>query len=103
EGTVTTVEQTEQLGTGHALRTALPALAGGDGGILLVLYGDVPLIRRETLSALVGTARRYRCLALVTTSPPDASGYGRVVRDERGHVIRIVEQKDATAEERTIG
>jgi bifunctional UDP-N-acetylglucosamine pyrophosphorylase/glucosamine-1-phosphate N-acetyltransferase len=102
EGAIATVEQTEQLGTGHALRVALPALRGEDG-ILLALYGDVPLIRRETLSALVGTARRYRCLAVVTTVPPDPAGYGRIVRDSRGHVIRVVEQKDATNDERAIG
>jgi bifunctional UDP-N-acetylglucosamine pyrophosphorylase/glucosamine-1-phosphate N-acetyltransferase len=101
-GQVRVVEQAQQLGTGHALRTALPALEGFDG-VVLVLYGDVPLLRRETLSELVGTARRYRCLSLVTASPPDPGGYGRVVRDSRGHVIRIVEHKDATPEERAIG
>ena len=70
---------------------------------MLVLYGDVPLLRRETLRALVGTARRYGCLALVTTTPPDPTGYGRILRDQRGHVIGVVEQKDASAEERAIG
>ena len=61
-------------------------------------YGDVPLLRRETLEELVGTARRYGCLALVTATPPDPTGYGRILRDERGHVIGVVEQKDASAE-----
>ncbi|HEX2659885.1 MAG TPA: bifunctional UDP-N-acetylglucosamine diphosphorylase/glucosamine-1-phosphate N-acetyltransferase GlmU [Polyangia bacterium] len=94
-------EQTERLGTGHALRIALPALRNARG-ILLVLCGDVPLVERKSLSALVGTARRYSCLAVMTATPPDPTGYGRIVRDERGHVLRIVEHKDATDEERAI-
>ncbi len=69
---------------------------------MLVLYGDVPLLRRETLEELVGTARRYRCLALVTATPPDAAGYGRILRDQRGNVIGVVEEKDASPEERAI-
>src|SRR5688572_10025457 len=63
-GAVKVVEQTEQRGTGHAVRLAMPALARFDGnsGMVMVLYGDVPLLRRETLEELVGTARRYGCL-----------------------------------------
>ena len=102
DGTIRTVEQAEQRGTGHAVRLAMPALRRF-GGIVLILYGDVPLLRRETVRALVGTARRYGCLALVTTSPPDPTGYGRIVRDQRGHVISVVEQKDASPEELAIG
>jgi bifunctional UDP-N-acetylglucosamine pyrophosphorylase/glucosamine-1-phosphate N-acetyltransferase len=101
-GAVTVVEQTEQKGTGHAVRLAMPALARMAEGMVLVLYGDVPLLRRETLEELVGTARRYNCLALVTATPPDATGYGRILRDERGHVIGVVEQKDASADEQAI-
>jgi bifunctional UDP-N-acetylglucosamine pyrophosphorylase / glucosamine-1-phosphate N-acetyltransferase len=101
-GAVRVIEQTEQRGTGHAVKLAMPALAGFRG-IVLILYGDVPLLRRETLQALVGTARRYQCLAMVTATPEDATGYGRILRDSRGHVIGVVEQKDATAEERAIG
>jgi bifunctional UDP-N-acetylglucosamine pyrophosphorylase/glucosamine-1-phosphate N-acetyltransferase len=100
-GALSVVEQVEQRGTGHAVRLALPALRGF-GGIVLILYGDVPLLRRETLQALVGTARRYGCLAIVTTSPPDPTGYGRVLRDQRGHVIGVVEEKDASREEKAI-
>jgi bifunctional UDP-N-acetylglucosamine pyrophosphorylase/glucosamine-1-phosphate N-acetyltransferase len=100
-GEVRVVEQGEQRGTGHAVKLALPAL-GGFRGIVLILYGDVPLLRRETLHALVGTARRYQCLAVVTATPQDATGYGRILRDSRGHVIGVVEQKDATVEERAI-
>ena len=102
-GAVTVVEQAEQRGTGHAVRLAMPALAKMADGLVLVLYGDVPLLRRETLEELVGTVRRYGCLALVTATPPDATGYGRILRDERGHVIRVVEQKDATPDEQAIG
>ena len=101
-GVVQVVEQTEQRGTGHAVRLAMPTLKTFDG-IVLVVYGDVPLLRRETLQALVGTARRYACLALVTTTPPDPTGYGRILRDQRGHIIGVVEQKDASAEELAIG
>jgi bifunctional UDP-N-acetylglucosamine pyrophosphorylase/glucosamine-1-phosphate N-acetyltransferase len=107
EETVTVVEQTEQKGTGHAVRLAMPALAGpvarkDKDGLVLVLYGDVPLLRRETLEELVGTARRYGCLSLVTATLPDATGYGRILRDQRGHVIAVVEHKDASPEERAI-
>ena len=99
---VTVVEQTEQRGTGHAVKLAMAALKGFTGDLVLVLYGDVPLLRRETLAALVGTARRYRCLAVVTATPPDPTGYGRILRDERGHVISVVEEKDASPEERAL-
>ncbi len=102
DGGVSIVEQTEQRGTGHAVRLAMPALKSFSGGLVLVLYGDVPLLRRETLEELVGTARRYKCLAMVTATPPDAMGYGRVLRDDRGHVIGVVEEKDASPDERAI-
>ncbi len=101
-GVVTVVEQTEQRGTGHAVCLAMPALKAFSGGLVLVLYGDVPLLRRETLQELIGTARRYKCLALVTATPPDATGYGRILRDQRGNVIGVVEEKDASPEERAI-
>ena len=93
------VEQTEQLGTGHAVAQALPLL--DDTGVVLVLYGDVPLIRAETLRPLVTAARRGS-LAVLTVELADPGGYGRIVRDEQGRVCRIVEEKDATAEERRL-
>lgn len=94
------VEQAEQLGTGHALAQALPLL--DDAGVTLVLYGDVPLTRRETLQPLVDQARQGQ-LALLTVKLADPSGYGRIVRNEQGQVQRIVEEKDATPAERGLG
>ena len=93
------VEQTPQLGTGHAVQQALPALS--DNGTALVLYGDVPLIRKETLAELVEAAGTDR-LALLTVTLDNPAGYGRIVRDADDRVTRIVEQKDATEAEREI-
>ena len=92
--------QAEQKGTGHALMQAMPSVP--DGHSVLVLYGDVPLIRAGTLSDLVGRAREAG-LALLSARPADPAGYGRVVRDGAGRVVRIVEEKDASHKERAIG
>jgi bifunctional UDP-N-acetylglucosamine pyrophosphorylase/glucosamine-1-phosphate N-acetyltransferase len=99
EESVLWVEQAEQLGTGHAVAQALPLL--DETGVALVLYGDVPLTRVETLQPLVDTARQGK-LALLTVELADPSGYGRIVRDEQDRVCRIVEEKDATPEERRL-
>ena len=93
------VLQAEQKGTGHAVQQALSALH--DDEIALVLYGDVPLVQPETLRALVALAGP-KSLGLLTVELPDPTGYGRIVRDARGKVLRIVEQKDANARERRI-
>jgi bifunctional UDP-N-acetylglucosamine pyrophosphorylase / glucosamine-1-phosphate N-acetyltransferase len=93
------VLQAEQLGTGHALAQALPAIA--DGERVLVLYGDVPLIRPATLAALVAAAAPGT-LALLSVHLDDATGYGRVLRDKAGNVYRIVEQKDANRKEQAV-
>ena len=90
--------QEPQLGTGHAVRQALPCLDGQ--GTTLVLYGDVPLIRAETLRRLVHAAADG--LAVLTVELADPQGYGRIVRNAAGQVVRIVEQKDATADEKKI-
>src|SRR5918994_3573253 len=90
---VSWVEQTEQLGTGHAVMQALPQLR--DDRLVLVLYGDVPLIRRSTLEELVELAGAHS-VGLLTMQLDDATGYGRIVRDGRGQVRKIVEQKDAS-------
>jgi bifunctional UDP-N-acetylglucosamine pyrophosphorylase/glucosamine-1-phosphate N-acetyltransferase len=91
--------QEPQLGTGHAVQQALPLLADGD--MALVLYGDVPLTRVETLSALVVAGSSGK-LALLTEFLENPTGYGRIVRDAAGRVTRIVEQKDASVEELAI-
>jgi len=84
-------EQAEQLGTGHAVQQAIPHLDGLDQ--VLVLYGDVPLTRRETLQDLLDAAGNG--FGLLTVELDDPTGYGRVERDADGRVMRIVEQKDA--------
>ena len=91
-------EQKEQLGTGHAVMQALPHL--DKDAEVLVLYGDVPLIRAESLHKLVKAAEGG--LGVMTAVAKDASGYGRIVRDAAGRMVRIVEQKDATVAERAI-
>jgi len=90
--------QAEQLGTGHAVQQAAP-LVGSDGKVL-ILYGDVPLVRVETLKRLVDAAGDG--VAITTAELDEPRGYGRIVRDANGSVMRIVEEKDATADERTI-
>jgi bifunctional UDP-N-acetylglucosamine pyrophosphorylase/glucosamine-1-phosphate N-acetyltransferase len=92
------VEQAQQLGTGHALAQALPKVRSGAD--VLVLNGDVPLVRAATLERLVQSSKRG--LAICTSELSSAEGYGRVVRDARKRVRRIVEQKDATPRERAI-
>lgn len=91
-------EQARQLGTGHALAQALPLLS--DAGQTLVLYGDVPLTRLETLQQLLAAGREG--LAILTVDLPDPTGYGRIVRNAAGEVTKIVEQKDASEAERAI-
>ena len=91
------VEQTEQLGTGHAVREAMPDVP--DGAQVLVLYGDVPLITAATLRRLLGVGGRLAVLVAELANP---RGYGRIVRDSEGNVGAIVEEKDADAEQRRI-
>lgn len=94
------VEQTEQLGTAHAVQMAQPAFEGSPLGDIFVLAGDGPLIRSQTLSRLVEVHRRTSAAATLATSViDDPTGYGRIVRDADGHFDAIVEQKDATAEQ----
>ncbi|MBZ2169524.1 bifunctional UDP-N-acetylglucosamine diphosphorylase/glucosamine-1-phosphate N-acetyltransferase GlmU [Marinobacter sp. F4216] len=91
--------QEEQLGTGHAVAQVLPELP--DNARVLVLYGDVPLIKEETLAPMVATLDE-QTLGLLTVTLDDPQGYGRIVRDELGKVVEIVEQKDASAEQQAI-
>ncbi len=96
--------QAEQRGTGHALSCALPVVeAMGTGDELIVLCGDAPLIRARTIEQLLGLHRSRRAGATILTAElVDPSGYGRIVRAPSGEVARIVEHKDATAEERAL-
>ena len=91
------VEQSPQLGTGHAVQQAEPLL--DDASATLVLYGDVPLIRPSTLQRLFTAGGD---VALLTVQLAQPSGYGRIVRDWRGNVLRIVEERDADDEERKL-
>lgn len=92
-------DQTQQLGTGHAVMQALPML--DDNQPTLVLYGDVPLTTAATLEALVHAAGAER-MGVLTVEMSDPTGYGRIVRDAAGNIVRIVEQKDASDEIRAI-
>ena len=94
--------QEPQLGTGHALLQAEPALRGRTGTVVL-LSGDVPLLRPATLTALVRTHVEGAAAATVLTAVvEDPDGYGRIIRDARGAIDSIVEHKDATADQRQI-
>jgi bifunctional UDP-N-acetylglucosamine pyrophosphorylase/glucosamine-1-phosphate N-acetyltransferase len=102
DGTLEFAEQEKQLGTGHAAYTGLRGLAGFDGDIL-VLCGDVPLVSRETLIHLM-TLHREKCskVTLLTTRLHDPTGYGRIVRGQGDVIVKIVEEKEASEEERQI-
>lgn len=91
------VDQGERLGTGHACQRGLTAV--GEDDTVLVLYGDVPLVRATTLAPLAAEAAAGR-IALLTAELADPTGYGRILRDSEGRVQGIVEEKDATPEQR---
>ena len=91
--------QTEQKGTGHAL-DCCRELLGGAGGLLIVAYGDCPLLRAETLQKLVESHRAQKAACtVITTLLDDPTGYGRILKNEAGDVTGIVEQKAATPEQ----
>jgi bifunctional UDP-N-acetylglucosamine pyrophosphorylase / glucosamine-1-phosphate N-acetyltransferase len=92
------VLQAEQLGTGHAVQQAMPQI-GSDANVV-ILYGDVPLVRAESLRRLIDAAGDG--VAVMTTELDDPSGYGRIVRNAAGRVERIIEHKDASLAERAI-
>ena len=85
--------QAEQLGTGHAVAQAMPNVA--DDELVLILYGDVPLVRPDTLRALIAAAGA-KSMSLLTVMLDNPTGYGRIVRNTRGAIQKIVEQKDAS-------
>ncbi|HYW44421.1 MAG TPA: bifunctional UDP-N-acetylglucosamine diphosphorylase/glucosamine-1-phosphate N-acetyltransferase GlmU [Bryobacteraceae bacterium] len=96
------IEQREQKGTGHAVMVGRDSLASL-GGYLVILYGDSPLLREETLRRLIqAEASGSAAGVLITALMDDPTGYGRVIHDPRGHVAAIVEQKAATGEQLAI-
>lgn len=90
------VQQTEQLGTAHAVNMAVPHLR--DNSKVLILYGDVPLIKPATIEKMV-TAVKGKTIGLLTIHMENPMGYGRIVRDQAGMIESIVEQKDASEEQ----
>jgi len=97
------VTQTEQHGTGHAARTALSALEGFTGD-LMVLFGDTPFIAPQTMQAMIAAlGQKSAGLVVLGFSPKDPAKYGRLVTDKGGALDRIVEYKDASADELAIG
>jgi len=97
------VEQTEQLGTGHAARVCEPELKKMSGGDVLILAGDVPLTRAEALRTLWQAHRDENAAASMATAIlDDPTGYGRVIRDGKGEFVEIVEQLDCTPQQREI-
>lgn len=96
------VLQRPQLGTGHAVQVAVPALR--EGGHTVVLAGDVPLLRAETLARLVDdTVSGGTVASVLTCVVDDAAAYGRIIKDAEGHVKAIVEARDATPEQLAVG
>lgn len=93
------VEQKQQLGTGHAVQQASDHLADTD--TVLILCGDVPLLKLATIQSLI-THVNEQAMALLTVNLANPYGYGRIVRDTNGRVVRIVEEKDATTGEKQI-
>jgi UDP-N-acetylglucosamine diphosphorylase/glucosamine-1-phosphate N-acetyltransferase len=99
---LTFVEQQQQLGTGHAVLQARPVFLGY-AGTIVILCGDVPLIRPETVRALYERhCAEGATVTVLTTIPADPAVYGRVVKAKNGSVLKIVEAKDASAEEKAI-
>ncbi len=99
---LTFVEQTEQLGTGHAVMTCREALGDHDGAVLIVT-GDSPLVQADSVRFLLNDFQRESPACIVgTTHKEDPTGLGRIVRDAPGNFVDIVEEKDATPEQREI-
>ena len=99
---LTFVEQNPQLGTGHAVMQAKDALVDYRG-LTVILCGDVPLLKPETIRKLISAHEKARAgVTVLTTEPPGPHAYGRIVKDGRGDVIKIVEHRDASEDERKI-
>src|SRR5262245_12661825 len=96
------VLQSEQKGTGHAVLSASEALKKARG-LLVVFYGDTPLVKAATLNKLIAEHNRGKHTAtLITIRIEDPPAYGRIIRDTRGNFLKIVEQRDCTPEQRAI-
>ncbi|MCM8811462.1 MAG: sugar phosphate nucleotidyltransferase [Candidatus Omnitrophica bacterium] len=99
---VQTVVQKQLKGTAHAVMQAMPRLKNFQGDII-VLYGDTPLLTAQTVQGLIQTHRRQKAVCtLLTAQLKDPAGYGRIVRDQTGRIVRIVEDADASQAEKTI-
>ena len=97
------VEQKPQLGTGHAVLQAKDVLSGYQGKTV-ILCGDVPLLKPATIKSLIENHIAAKAVvSVLTTIPPSARGYGRIVKDDKGNVLKIVEERDATQSEKKIG
>lgn len=98
---VTYVTQEQQLGTGHAVKCAEEFI--GNDGLTMILCGDTPLITGKTLKKLIETHEREgNAITVLTAIAEDPTGYGRIIKDNRGKFVKIVEQKDATLEEQRV-
>ena len=95
------VEQKEQKGTGHAVRLGMKPLAEFEG-MVVILYGDVPLLRAETLADLLAEANKTDGMAMLTSVVRDPAGYGRIVRDDGGKIREVVEDRDTSHAQRRI-
>ena len=96
---VTWIKQAKQLGTGHAVEQAMPEIPDND--LVMILNGDVPMITSATLKQLVDAARETG-FGLLTATIDDPAGYGRIIRNKKGRVVRVVEEKDANGDEKSI-
>ncbi|HUN54114.1 MAG TPA: sugar phosphate nucleotidyltransferase [Smithella sp.] len=97
------VEQQPQLGTGHAVLQARDVLANYQG-LTVILCGDVPLLKSATIKSLIDSHLASNAMvSVLTTIPPPPHAYGRIVKDDKGNVLKIVEHKDASPDEKKIG